>query len=59
LMYFFFHFVTRLPARRWVEPDAHLQANGFALRERAVTEWGLLRSDLWQRPSSHGASDAV
>ena len=48
-MYRFFRVVTRLPATALVPPDVFLERNGFKLRERAVREWGLLRSDWWQR----------
>jgi ubiquinone/menaquinone biosynthesis C-methylase UbiE len=48
-MYFFFQRVTRLPASRLTPPDAFLQQSGFVLRERTLSEWGLLHSDLWQR----------
>lgn len=48
-MYFFFQRVTRLPASRLTPPDAFLQQSGFVLRERRLSEWGLLHSDLWQR----------
>jgi ubiquinone/menaquinone biosynthesis C-methylase UbiE len=49
VMYAFFGVFTQLPARRLTEPDPFLQAHGYLLRERRVTDWGLLRSDLWQR----------
>jgi ubiquinone/menaquinone biosynthesis C-methylase UbiE len=52
MMYAFFRAVTRLPARRLTAPDPFLAAHGFVLRERRVSEWGLLRSDLWQRGSA-------
>lgn len=48
-MYLFFRSVTRLAARRLVCPDEYLRQNGFQLVERQESEWGLLRSDLWQR----------
>ena len=48
-MYFFFQRVTRLPASRLTPPDAFLERSGFVLRERSLSEWGLLHSDLWQR----------
>jgi len=48
-MYFFFQRDTGLPASRLTPPDAFLQRSGFALRERTLSEWGLLHSDLWQR----------
>lgn len=49
LMYLFFRIVTRLPARRLTSPDPYLSSNEFFLRERRVSEWGLLHSDLWRR----------
>lgn len=54
LMYWFFGVATRLPARRLTPPDPWLLAHGFQLRERRVTDWGLLRSDLWQRVRNAG-----
>lgn len=48
-MYLFFRIVTRLPARELTAPDAFLKRNGFFLRERRVSEWGLLKSDFWER----------
>jgi len=49
VMYAFFRVFTHLPARRLTEPDPFLEAHGYRLRKRLVTDWGLLRSDLWQR----------
>ena len=48
LMYAFFRVATRLPARCLSVPDPLLQAHGFVLRRRLTTDWGLLRSDLWE-----------
>jgi ubiquinone/menaquinone biosynthesis C-methylase UbiE len=48
LMYRFFRVVTRLPAAALVPPDSFLKRNGFLLRERALSDWGLLHSDWWQ-----------
>jgi SAM-dependent methyltransferase len=48
-MYRFFRLVTRLPATELTVPDTFLQQNGFKLHEREVYDWGLLRSDWWQR----------
>ena len=48
-MYLFFRMATRLPAQRLMSPDPYLTANDFYLRERRVSEWGLLHSDLWER----------
>jgi ubiquinone/menaquinone biosynthesis C-methylase UbiE len=48
-MYLFFRIATRLPAQRLTSPDSYLTSNGFFLRERRVSEWGLLHSDLWER----------
>lgn len=49
LMYGFFRFATRLPARRLTPPDPFLTAQGFTLQSRQESEWGLLRADCWQR----------
>jgi SAM-dependent methyltransferase len=49
LIYQFFRTVTRLPARQLTSPDAFLRAAGFTLRQRTQAEWGLLRSDWWQK----------
>jgi SAM-dependent methyltransferase len=49
LMYRFCRTATRLPARELTSPDSFLQAAGFALRQRTLAEWGLLRSDWWQK----------
>ncbi len=48
-MYLFFRFATALQARTLTPPDSFLKANGFQLRNRAVSEWGLLHTDWWQR----------
>jgi len=48
-MYLFFRFTTRLPAKRLVNPDPVMEGAGFQLRNRQITEWGLLHSDHWQR----------
>jgi ubiquinone/menaquinone biosynthesis C-methylase UbiE len=48
-MYLFFRIATRLPAQRLTPPDPYLTANDFYLRERRLSEWGLLHSDLWER----------
>lgn len=49
LMYLFFRAVTGLAARRLTKPDAFLEKQGFSLRERETSEWGLLHSDRWER----------
>lgn len=49
LMYGFFRRITRIPARRLTEPDPMLRAQGFELKGRRTSEWGLLRADLWAR----------
>ncbi len=49
LMYAFFRIATHLPARRLCVPDRWLQHEGFSLKNRRVTDFGLLRSDLWAR----------
>lgn len=54
LMYWFFGLATQLPARRLTPPDPWLVAHGFRLRERRIADWGLLRSDLWERVRNAG-----
>jgi ubiquinone/menaquinone biosynthesis C-methylase UbiE len=49
LMYVFFRLATRLPARHLTAPDEFLKASDFSLRERQVNDWGLLRTDRWER----------
>jgi ubiquinone/menaquinone biosynthesis C-methylase UbiE len=49
MMYAFFKTVTCLPAHQLIEPDPFLQRAGFTLHRRTEAEWGLLRSDWWQR----------
>ena len=48
-MYLFFRAVTRLPAHELTVPDRDLELAGFSRRGSSETEWGLLRSDWWQR----------
>lgn len=48
-MYIFFKAITRLPANRLSAPDTFLERAGFTRHRRIETEWGLLRSDWWQR----------
>ncbi len=50
VMYLFFRWATRLPAHELTPPDPFLSANGFVLRQRHISEWGLLHTDLWERP---------
>jgi len=47
-MYRYFRWATKIPAMNLASPDVPLQQNGFQLRERRLTEWDLLHSDLWQ-----------
>jgi ubiquinone/menaquinone biosynthesis C-methylase UbiE len=49
VMYRFFRVATRLEAAQLPNPDTALAATGFVLRRRVHFNWGLLRSDLWQR----------
>src|ERR1041385_2251666 len=53
LMYAFFRIATRLPARTLTPPDHFLESHGFVLRQRRVTELGLLHSDWWSRGGSN------
>jgi ubiquinone/menaquinone biosynthesis C-methylase UbiE len=47
-MYLFFQNFTRLPAGGLTPVDPLLARHGFTLRERHLSEWGLLHTDLWQ-----------
>jgi ubiquinone/menaquinone biosynthesis C-methylase UbiE len=49
MMYIFFRVAARLPARRLAPPDEFLRAQKFSLRERRISDWGLLHSDMWTR----------
>ena len=55
LMYGFFRFATRLPAKSLTPPDMFLEEQGFELKKRSVTELGLLHSDLWKRKQEMSA----
>jgi ubiquinone/menaquinone biosynthesis C-methylase UbiE len=62
LMYRFFRVATKLSARALERPDAHLEHRGFHLRERREFEWGLLRSEWWEKredSSDNSARDRV
>jgi hypothetical protein len=48
-MYCFFRALTGIAARTITPVDSLLKQSGFEMRDRRVTEWGLLHSDLWQR----------
>lgn len=48
-MYAFFRVSTHLSAHMLLSPDRFLEGIGFRLCHRIETEWGLLRSDCWQR----------
>ena len=50
MMYLFFRAFTQLPARELADPDSILRENGFRLTSRRFSEWGLLHSDLWEKP---------
>jgi SAM-dependent methyltransferase len=49
LMYAFFRWITRIPARSLVPPESRLQAQHFVCTHQTEFEWGLIRSTLWQR----------
>jgi ubiquinone/menaquinone biosynthesis C-methylase UbiE len=49
LMYSFFRVAVGLPARALTPPDDLLRVHGFRLAGRRESNWGLLRTDLWQR----------
>jgi ubiquinone/menaquinone biosynthesis C-methylase UbiE len=49
MMYCFFRIAARLPAKHLTVPDPILRSHGFILQRRMLTDWDLLRSDLWER----------
>lgn len=49
LLYSFFRFFTRIPARTLVSPDLALRKSGFILHHEKIREWGLLKSQWWAR----------
>ena len=49
LLYRFFRTLTRINASQLISPDLGLTDAGFALRQRATFDWGLLKSELWHR----------
>lgn len=49
LMYLFFRWATKLPARTLTPPDPLLVAAGFTLRQHIESDWGMLHSDCWSR----------
>jgi len=48
-MYWFFRRAAGVAARAIHRPDADLQCHGFELRGRRIVDFGLLRTDWWQR----------
>lgn len=52
-MYAFFRVTCRLSAQALTPPDELLRAQYFALKERHVSEWGLLRADRWVHEPDH------
>lgn len=48
-MHVFFRAVTNIPARKLTAPDPYLAKHNFKLRQRKVSDWGLLHSDWWER----------
>jgi ubiquinone/menaquinone biosynthesis C-methylase UbiE len=50
LAYRAFRMATRLPATGLPPYDSLLEAAGFQLAGRELSEWGLLTSDCWSRP---------
>jgi SAM-dependent methyltransferase len=49
IMYVFFRWATGIAATRLPAIDPMMRQRGFVLRERRISEWGLLHSDLWRR----------
>ncbi len=55
-MYVFFRVATRLPAGKLSCPDDLIRNQGFELRHRHQSEWGLLRSDFWERNPDYASN---
>ena len=51
-LYFFFQGTTGLAASKLIPAEDFLVPRGFALRERRISEWGLLHSDWWTRAAA-------
>lgn len=49
IMYSFFRYAVRLPARRVTDPGPLLSAQGFDCVNRREFEWGLIRADRYRR----------
>jgi ubiquinone/menaquinone biosynthesis C-methylase UbiE len=50
-MYLFFRWATGIAASRLPQADRIMRGQGFVLRERRASDWGLLQSDLWELPT--------
>jgi len=50
LLYAFFRIVCGLKAKALVPPENDLKNSGFHLHQRLTRDWGLLKSEWWQRP---------
>lgn len=48
-LYIFFRRVTGLAASQLIPAEEFLVPRGYALRERRLSEWGLLHADRWTR----------
>jgi ubiquinone/menaquinone biosynthesis C-methylase UbiE len=51
ILYRFFRIITGLKARYLSPPDADLKKAGFTRHRRITRDWGLLKSEWWQRSS--------
>lgn len=49
LLYTFFRLVTGLHARNLVSPDQYLETAGFTRHHKITKDWGLLKTEWWQR----------
>ena len=49
LLYAFFQKLVDLRASSLVSPDPMLKRAGFTLVQRSLNDWGMLKSDWWQR----------
>lgn len=58
LLYAFFRLVTGLRAKSLASPDPHLENAGFTRHRHLTRDWGLLKSEWWQRGLSAPTMDA-
>ncbi len=57
LLYHFFRRATHLSAQRLVPPASLLSGAGLVCRQSVELEWGLLKSECWQKQSDGRTDD--